>query len=39
MLISLGEVHELAEVIIFLATDANSYIIGSVEDVNGGMRL
>lgn len=39
MLKRLGEPKEVAEVITFLASDASSYITGSVIDVNGGMRL
>lgn len=39
MLKRLGEPEEVAEVIAFLASDAASYITGTVIDVNGGMRL
>lgn len=39
MLKRLGEPHEVAEVIAFLASDASSYVTGTVIDVNGGMRL
>lgn len=39
MLKRLGEPHEVAEVITFLASDASSYVTGAVIDVNGGMRL
>lgn len=39
MLKRLGEPQEVAEVIAFLASDAASYITGTVIEVNGGMRL
>lgn len=39
MLKRLGEPKEIANVIVFLASDKASYITGSVIDVNGGMRL
>lgn len=39
MLKRLGEPNEVAEVIAFLASDASSYITGTIIDVNGGMRL
>jgi len=39
MLKRLGEPEEVAQVIAFLASDAASYITGTVIDVNGGMRL
>lgn len=39
MLKRLGEPEEIAEVIAFLASDASSYITGTVIDANGGMRL
>ena len=39
MLKRLGRPEEVAEVISFLASDAASYITGTVIDVNGGMRL
>ena len=39
MLKRLGEPREVAQVILFLASDRSSYITGSVIDVNGGMRL
>ena len=39
MLKRLGRAEEVAEVIAFLASDAASYITGTVIDVNGGMRL
>ena len=39
MLKRLGRAEEVAEVISFLASDAASYITGTVIDVNGGMRL
>lgn len=39
MLKRLGEPDEVAAVITFLASDAASYITGTVIDVNGGMRL
>lgn len=39
MLKRLGEPEEVAEAIVFLASDKASYITGSVFDVNGGMRL
>ena len=39
MLKRLGEPNEVAQVVMFLASDRSSYITGSVFDVNGGMRL
>lgn len=39
MLKRLGKPSEVAEVIAFLASDASSYITGTVIEVNGGMRL
>ncbi len=39
MLKRLGHPEEIAEVIAFLASDAASYITGTVIDANGGMRL
>lgn len=39
MLKRLGQPSEVAEVITFLASDAASYITGTVIEVNGGMRL
>lgn len=39
MLKRLGRPEEIAEVISFLASDASSYITGTVIDANGGMRL
>lgn len=39
MLKRLGKPEEIAEVITFLASDASSYITGTVIDANGGMRL
>lgn len=39
MLHRLGNPNEIAEVIIFLASDASSYITGTVISANGGMRL
>lgn len=39
MLKRLGEPSEVAEVILFLASDASSYVTGTVVEVNGGMRL
>lgn len=39
MLKRLGKPQEVAEVIAFLASDAASYITGTVIEVNGGMRL
>lgn len=39
MLKRLGQPSEVAEVITFLASDASSYITGTVIEVNGGMRL
>lgn len=39
MLKRLGKPEEVAEVISFLASDAASYITGTVIDINGGMRL
>ena len=39
MLKRLGKPDEIAEVIVFLASDKASYITGTVLDVNGGMRL
>lgn len=39
MLKRLGEPHEVASVITFLASDFAAYITGAVIDVNGGMRL
>lgn len=39
MLKRLGRPEEIAEVIAFLASDASSYITGTVISANGGMRL
>ena len=39
MLKRLGKPEEIAEVISFLASDASSYITGTVISANGGMRL
>ena len=39
MLQRLGRPEEIAEVIFFLASDASSYVTGTVIDANGGMRL
>ena len=39
MLKRLGQPEEVAEVIAFLASDASSYVTGTIIDVNGGMRL
>lgn len=39
MLKRLGKPEEIAEVITFLASDASSYITGTVISANGGMRL
>ena len=39
MLKRLGQPREVADVIVFLASDMASYITGAVIDVNGGMRL
>lgn len=35
----LGDPHEIAETVAFLASDAASYITGAVIDVNGGMFI
>ena len=39
MLKRLGKPEEIAEVIAFLASDAASYVTGTVISANGGMRL
>lgn len=39
MLKRLGNPEEIAQAIMFLASDRASYITGSVIDINGGMRL
>lgn len=39
MLKRLGHPEEVAEVIVFLTSDAASHITGTVIDVNGRMRL
>ena len=39
MLKRLGEPKEIAQVVMFLASDRASYITGAVIDANGGMRL
>lgn len=39
MLKRLGEPHEIANAMVFLASEESSYITGTVLQVNGGMRL
>lgn len=39
MLKRLGKPEEVANVIVFLASDEASYVTGTVVDCNGGMRL